>query len=107
MIYVPQLNNNNCVVLHNSTTIRVYNVRPNANNTYYYYTDYYINSNYLSNVGSQYFSTNSTPPPCRTDITTDFWYRSDISDIMIVYFVLCIVLFYIPYKLIRKAWFSK
>lgn len=101
MLYVPNYNTNNCVVLSNYYTLRVYDRRPTANNTYYSYTDYYITSNYSYNTGTQYFSTSSTLPSCRNDITTEIYYRNDFSQVLIVFIILAFIILWVPWCIFR------
>lgn len=101
MLYVPNYVNNNCAILYNSETIRVYERRPTASNTYYNYIDYYYNSHYSFNTGQQYFGTSYTTPTCRTDITTNIYYRNDFSDVLIVFFILSFIILWIPWCLFR------
>lgn len=100
-IYVPNYNSNNCVVLQNSSTIRVYQTRP-TNNSTVNYTDYYFTSNYYSSTGQQTFNNYSTLPTCRTDITTNFYYRYDFDKIMIIFICILIVLYYMAFKPISR-----
>lgn len=103
-IYVPEYNSNKCVVIYNSTTMRVYDERPTSYNRNYNYTDYYYNSHYYFVNGTQQFGTYSTLPTCVDNnlITTDYFYRNDLSEIMIILLVICIFAIYIPIK-----WFSR
>lgn len=105
MLYVPNFEDNQCVVIYNSETIRVYETQPTTN-TSVNYTDYYINSHYISNNGYQQFSQYSTIPTCKSsdEITTAYMYRNDIADILIV-FVLLVLIVYIPMDKLIKAFF--
>lgn len=105
-MYVPSYNNNNCVVLSNMDTIRVYDSRP-CNGCTINYKDYYIHSDYYYNIGTATFSQYSTLPACRTDITTDYWYRVDIDKILICVFILCIMIGYFalkPFQRLMGRW---
>ena len=102
-MYVPSYSNNNCVVLQNSSTIRVYDHVPTQNSTVSY-IDYYINSSYLSNIGSQTFNNYSTIPSClsSSDITTSVYYRLDFDKILVITFILLIICLYFPYRIISR-----
>ena len=100
-IYVPTINNGNCVVLQNSSTIRVYETRP-TNNSTINYIDYYFTSDYYSNVGSQTFSNYTTLPTCRTDVTTNFYYRYAFDKIMIIFIGILIILYFMAFKPISR-----
>lgn len=105
MLYVPNFENGQCVVVNNSETIRIYETQPTSN-TSVNYTDYYVNSHYISNTGIQQFSQYSTIPACRNsdEITTAYIYRNDIADILIV-FVLLVLIVYIPMDKLINAFF--
>lgn len=93
MVYVPNYSNGNCAVLNSSDVIRVYETRPTTNSTISY-IDYYINSHYLSNNGTQTFNNYVAIPNCRNDITTDFYYRNDLSDILFIllmFILVCVI----------------
>lgn len=100
-LYVPEFSSSNCVVLYNSETIRVYSQRPTYNSTVNY-TDYYINSGYLSNVGSQTFGNYATIPTCRTDVTTNYYYRLDFDKICIIFLVIVILCYNLAFKPISR-----
>ena len=110
MIYVPNYTNSNCVVIRDKDTIRVYDSQPtyNSNN---YFTDYYINSNYLFNNGYQQFNQYSTLPTCINHnlLTTNVYYRNDFDKIMIIFLILLLICFYFPYKMLSRMfgrWFK-
>lgn len=102
-IYVPSYSNNNCLVVRDSNTIRVYQNQPTQNSNVNY-TDYYINSSYLSNSGVQNFSQYSTIPTCvsSSDITTNVYYRLDFDKISVITFILLLICFYFPYRIISR-----
>lgn len=107
MIYIPDLNYK-CYVLVNKDTIRAYEIKPynpgynqqiNIN-----YRDYYINSNYLYTDGVQQFGNYSTLPVCLAtqNLTDNFYYRNDFHNILIIFLIMSIFVFYIPYKLFSR-----
>ena len=63
-IFIPTYTNNSCIVVRDKDTIRVYDRHPQQNDTVNY-TDYFINSHYLTNNGSQQFNQYATLPTCR------------------------------------------
>lgn len=110
MIYVPTFTNNNCVVLRDKDTIRVYDTTP-TNNSTNYYTDYYINSHYYFTNGTQTFSQYSTLPTCINHdlLTTNYFHRFDIDQILVIFLIILIVCFWFPYRIISRAfgrWFK-
>ena len=102
-VYVPEYNSNNCAYIYNSDVIRVYNSTP-SHNTTISYKDYYIKSSYIYNEGSTTFSNYSTLPVCINSnrITTNVMYRNDIDSILVVFFILLLICFYFPYRLISR-----
>ena len=103
-IYVPQDNTyNKCYVLQNENVIRGYDRIP-SNNVNYNYRDYYYNSDYYYRDGSGQWSQYTTLPICLSsdNITNDYWYRQDLSEILIIFFVMFFFIIYIPFKLFRR-----
>lgn len=103
-LYVPVYNSGNCAYIYSSDIVRVYDSVPQSGRTIAY-TDYYIKSSYISNTGSTSFSQYSILPTCisSSNITTDYWYRNDFDSILIILFIILILCFYFPYKLISRA----
>ena len=98
-IYVPNVSNNNCVVIRDTNTIRVYEQQPTYNSTISY-KDYYIHSDYMYSSGSTTFSNYTTLPTCMqwSNLTTDIWYRVDFPSIM----VCSLAILFFGYFLIRN-----
>lgn len=103
MIYVPSYNTNNCVYVRDSSTIRVYLSVP-TNNSTIGYTDYYINSHYVYTTGSTTFNNYQVLPTClaSSEITTNIFYRNDLSDIMICVFIMLTIGYFIIKKVVRS-----
>ena len=103
-IYIPNYENGNCAYIYSSDIIRVYQTTPQHNQTINY-TDYYIKSSYISNTGSTSFNNYSTLPSCisSSNITDNVFYRNDICDILVSFFIICIICFYFPYRIITRA----
>lgn len=101
MVYVPSYSNDQCAIVTNSDTIRVYDTIPTHNSTVNY-TEYYLEHDYISFNGSQTFNQYSTLPTCRNDITTDWYYRVDLPQILIIFVILFIIIYYVPYKIMRR-----
>lgn len=98
-IYVPDLENYKCFVVRNDNTIRAYKKVPDYNSNVDY-RDYYYNSNYLYQDGTQSFSNYSTLPFCLDNsvLTNDFYYRNDFSNILVMFFIISTVSLYLPYR---------
>ena len=109
-IYIPSYSSGNCAYIYNSDIIRVYDSEPRANTTVAY-KDYYIKSGYIHNSGSTTFNNYSTLPTCiaSSRITTDYFYRQDLDKILVCFFIILIVCFYFPYRVISRMfgrWFK-
>lgn len=105
-VYLPIDNVNDfaCYSVLDKDTIRAYSTRPQIN-TSSNYVDFYINSHYLEKEGTQSFGSYSPYlPECISSdaITTDFYYRNDMSQILIMFIILCIFIFYIPIKVFLR-----
>ena len=102
MIYVP-ISNPSCVVIRNDTTMRVYDEVPRVNSTIGY-TDYFYTSNYLYQEGQQTFSQYATLPVClpNDNLTNEWFYRNDISDILLSYIILAFLTIYLPIKIVTQ-----
>lgn len=100
MLYVPNSDQYKCFVVQNEETIRAYETVP-SNNSSVAYTDYYVNSHYMSKSGIQQFSNYSQIPTClnSNDITSNIYYRNDLPDILIVFTIFCIFCFVLPLKI--------
>lgn len=98
-IYVPDLDNYKCYVVRNDTTIRAYKEVP-INNSEVSYRDYFYTSNYLYQDGTQSFSSYTTLPICldKSVLTDDFYYRNDFPNILVMFAIIAIVGFYLPYR---------
>lgn len=83
-MYVPIYETGNCAYVYDSNWIRVYDTRPSYNSTINY-VEYNYNSHYLSRVGSTTFTNYSNLPVCYDNITTNFYRRTDIADILIIF----------------------
>lgn len=107
-IFLPDINYS-CFVIQDQNTIRAYNQVPSRNSSSGY-TDFYVNSHYLYKTGTQTWGSNSTLPICSGEnFTTNVYYRHDFADIMIIFFLLLIICFYFPYRIISRAfgrWFK-
>lgn len=104
MIYVPRDTTfNKCYVIQSEGVIRGYDTIP-RNNTSYNYRDYYIRSDYIFRDGDGTWSSYTTLPSCisSTDITNDYWYRIDISNVLIMFLIINIFGIFIPIKIFSK-----
>lgn len=98
-IYIPQINENQCAYVLDSETIRVLdsnNLNENVN-----YTDYFINSHYISKSGS-ILLTESVDCIRQDIITSDFYYRNDLSDILICFLIILFICFYFPTRIMAR-----
>lgn len=102
-IYVPNYTNNSCIVVRDKDTIRVYDNQPQYNQNVNY-TDYYINSHYLTNTGVANYNNYNTLPVCRNrnEFTKEVFYRNDFNDILVIFMIMSIFIFLIPTKIIMR-----
>lgn len=103
LVYVPSFTNSSCVNILRSNTIRVFDSVPTSESTITY-TDYYINSHYLSDTGSITFSSVDPLPTCLnvSRVTNNVFYRNDIDSILVVTFIILLVCFYFPFRIISR-----
>lgn len=99
-MYVPSYSDGNCVVLYSDSSIRVYDYEP-TNNSVVPYTEYFYNSHYLSRSGTQSFGTYSTIPSCSDNVTTNFYYRCDILDILLISSLIIFWTWFLISKLVK------
>lgn len=102
-MYVPNYESGNCAYLYNDNFIRVYETTPSYNSTINY-TDYLITSHYISRNGTQTFNSYSTLPVCSDNVSTNFYDRVDIFEIIII-FVIFISINYFMISKLYKALF--
>lgn len=98
MIYSPISldNNNKCYEFIDTTILRIYD--DTTLNTTITYIDYNTSNHYTSKTGQTILT---AQPVCisHDDLTDDFYYRNDLSHILVIFLILCIFIFYIPYKI--------
>lgn len=105
-IYLPINNVNDfaCYSILDKDTVRAYYTKP-ALDSSSNYVDFYINSHYLQKTGTQSWGQwNSSLPTCLSSdlITTDYYYRNDFPDILLIFIIFAIVGIYLPFKLISR-----
>jgi len=103
-IYVPDLENYQCVVVQGEGIIRAYETTPHTNTTVNY-RDYYIESSYIYRDGTQSFSNYATLPVCldkNTVLTSEVYYRNDFDKILVIFVILCIIFFWFPIKIFTR-----
>lgn len=110
MIYLPNnVTNNNCAYVYDSETIRVYDEIPRYNVTINY-TDYFINSHYITRSGSTSFGSYNLPTySCinYSDFTTNAFYRNDLASILIIAFILIFMCYYFIRTLVRRLLYGR
>ena len=102
-IYIPDLTNYKCSVVRNDSTIRAYKEIP-RNNSDIQYRDYYFTANYMYQDGIQSFGAYSTLPVCLDNsvLTNDYYYRNDFPSILLMFLIISIVGFYLPFKVLFR-----
>lgn len=102
-IFIPNYSQGKCAYIYNSDIIRVYDTVPTHNSSINY-KDYYIKSQYIYNTGTTNFGQYSNLPVCIASdrITTDVFYRNDFADILIIFFIMCFISFWVPWKIFLR-----
>lgn len=96
-IYLPSdLVNKDCKVV-NENYVRVY-----LNNTYTSWTDVYFKSGYYLKSGQTNYTNNVSCDTLNT-YTDNIYYRYDLSDTLIIFLVLSIFCFWLPYKILSRS----
>lgn len=112
MIYVPEeVSSYSCYVVRDTNTLRAYKQLPQINRTVEY-RDFYINSHYLYQDGTQQFSQYATLPVCldSSKMTNSYLYRNDLADILVIALILIGTVWFLISKLVknlllgRKVW---
>lgn len=103
MIYVPDITTYKCFVVRNDSTLRAYKQIPEYN-TDVEYRDYFYTANYLYQDGVQSFGSYSSLPVCLDSsvLTTDYQYRNDYADILIIFIIYAFICVYLPIKIFMK-----
>lgn len=105
-IYLPINNVSDfaCYSVYDKDTIRAYRDRPQIDSSSEY-VDFFINSHYLQKTGIQSWGQwSNTLPTCisSNSITTDYYYRNDFADILLIFIIFAIVCIYLPFKLFSR-----
>lgn len=96
-IYLPtDLYQAECKVVNNDY-IRVY-----TNNNYTTWTDVYFKSDYILKNGYSNYQQNVICDNLNT-YTDNIFYRYDLSNILIIFLILCIFCFWLPYRILSRA----
>lgn len=99
-VYLPtQYLNKPCYVI-NDNYIRVYNtINLNQQNVVY---DVYFRSDYLVRQTTATYNSNTLCDTINT-YTDTIYYRYDISDILLIFFILFLFIFMLPYKIFSRV----
>lgn len=105
-IYLPidSVNDFACYSVYDKDTIRAYKTMPTINGSSDY-VDFFINSHYLENEGTQSWGqwTNYLPTCISPSaITNDYYYRTDMPEILTMVIIIAICVIYLPYKIIAR-----
>lgn len=94
-IYIPELEEGNCVVIRSADVIRVYDRVPTLNSEVHY-RDYYPGLNYNYNEGTQIFGNYSNSLPVCREATTNVTYTLSYP----LYILLVVIIFFLAVKFI-------
>lgn len=97
-IYLPSyLVNKDCKVVNNDY-IRVFN-----NSQYNIWYDVYFKSGYLIKQGSSQYGQTNVLCDSINEYTDNIMYRYDLSDSLIIFFIISLVCLYFPFKIFSRA----
>jgi len=100
-IYLPiEITNNECAIVYDKDTIRVFEEIP-TENSLIDYTDYYINSHYLTKEGSYNFLIEIPTCLSNENFTTAYYYRNDFDKILIIFFIILFIVYFIFGKILH------
>lgn len=98
-IYLPSEYLNKPCYQVNSNYIRVFETTyNNSSNTIY---DIYINQDYQVRQGSANYNSSTVCDHINT-YTDDFYYRTDMPQILLMFFIFCIFIFVLPLKIFLR-----
>lgn len=89
-----------CYSVYDKDTIRAYKTMPHLDSSSDY-IDFYINSHYLEKSGTQRWgSWSDSLPSCLSTsvITNDIYYRTDLKDSLLIFVLLVLIIFWIPFR---------
>lgn len=99
-IYLPdELQEGNCAIVLNKDTIRVYEETPQANVSVNY-TDYFINSHYIKQTGTEIL-TDTISCLNLENFTTSYVYRFDFDKILVIFGIFTFFIAYPVMKIIH------
>lgn len=97
MIYVPDIEHYECFTMHDGY-IRAYEGISDIPASVAY-TDFFYNNNYYERSGREELL--EVPACIPSDkLTTDYYYRTDIDKILVIFIILAFVIVYLPLRLI-------
>ena len=94
-IYVPTQYLNNCNIVNGDY------IRSFTNSQQTQWVDIYINNHYYLRQGSSNYGNSYTCDRINT-FTDNIYYRNDFDQILVIFFILLIICFYFPYRLISR-----
>lgn len=94
-IYVPTQYKDNCNVFYNDY------IRSYTNSSRTSWVDIYYKSNYALKEGSSNYQQNIVCDNLNV-YTDDIYYRYDLSDSLIIFYLLCIFIFILPLKILTR-----
>lgn len=100
LIYLPiELSSDNCVIVYDKDTLRVYENKPIINSSVNY-IDFFPSSHYLSKKGIEYIESEIDCSD-NTVFTTAYYNRVDFADILLVFFLILFISYFIISKLLH------
>lgn len=94
-LYLPTNYKNNCNVFYDNY------IRSYTNNNRTEWVDIYFKDNYAERIGSSNYGQNVVCDTLNT-YTDNIFYRYDMPYILLMFFILLLVCFYFPYRIISR-----
>ena len=94
-LYLPTNYKNNCNVFYDNY------IRSYTNNSRTEWVDIYYKDNYAEKIGSSTYGQNVVCDTLNT-YTDDIYYRYDLSNSLIIFYILCVFIFLLPLKIITR-----
>lgn len=102
MIYVPSLNQTSCYYYDNNSTI--IELPDNFQADSLYNAKHISLDNHYDTYFKEIIIPNNVNCLEHNNLTTSYWYRNDLSDIIIIFLFILLAIIFVPYKLATRFW---
>lgn len=102
MIYVPDISSSYCYYYDNNTTIIKLPVASTPDTIYN--AEHISIDNHYDTYYKQIVIPNNVNCLDHNNLTTSYWYRNDLPEIIIIFLFICLGIIFVPYKLATRFW---